>query len=89
MSPRPRIFHIEAEVTQVQVIHYNVFAHNQYLAEEKLSDLLSERVQNQGTALIQNDDVGIQTKYRKPLIKDIKIIDFTVQEATEVGEREI
>tara|TARA_R100000306_G_C4317952_1_gene113601 strand:- start:100 stop:378 length:279 start_codon:yes stop_codon:yes gene_type:complete len=88
MSPLPRLFCIEVEVTVVQAAHYYVYSHDEETAEEILTQLLKERVRDRQTEVINNDDVSMDdVVFGSPRARTLKIIDFDlVTDAEEVKE---
>ena len=68
MSPRPRLYYVEAEFTQTRIANYLVFAHSPELAEKKLSEVLHERAENGQGPAIQSDDINITRIDGQPYI---------------------
>lgn len=78
MSPKPRLFYMEAEVTQTRIANYYVYAYNETSAEEKLRDVLHEnKVKGQGPVIL-SDDINIQLEQGKPHIRDLSLISIQV-----------
>jgi hypothetical protein len=82
MSPKPRLFVVEAEITMLRSETYYVFAHNKELAKEKLFDLLTERVEQRRGANIITDDVRVGDFNTQ----DIRLVDFEVGTAAPTEE---
>ena len=78
MSPKPRLFYVEAEFTQTRVANYLVFAHSHNSAEEKLIEVLNERAENGEGPVIQSDDINITRIDGQPYIRDLTLEDIQV-----------
>ena len=78
MSPRPRLYYVEAEFTQTRIANYLVFAHSERYAEEKLSEVLHERAENGQGPVIQSDDINITRIDGHPYIKDLSLEDIQI-----------
>jgi hypothetical protein len=78
MSPKPRLFLVEAEFTQTRVANYYVFSHSERYAEEKLSEVLHERAENGQGPVILSDDINIQLEQGKPHIRDFSFEDIQI-----------
>ena len=86
MSPKPKLFLVEMEVTMRHTTSYYVFAHSEIPAAEKASEVMAENVRNGWSPVVFSDDVNIQFEDGKPLIKDIKFIGFKVSRVSEPEE---
>jgi hypothetical protein len=78
MSPRPRLFTVEAEFTPRQVAKYYVFAISDDAAQEELRSIFKGRIaiKDPTGPVIRGDDINIEVNQGMPKIQDVSLVDL-------------